>query len=1228
MKRIITFLTLFVTYVTQGNEVDWNTVLPIPNEGLEVTEYDTVVRGTGMFVVEKLNTENVKYIEGFIPNPHNMPITYRFDSPHDPIHNPETVSYYSYGYGSHNRVHFARDMNRGGGRTDYGDNLYTVGPGVVVFIQRIKDDKPDSWGNVVITRHRLPNGSIVDFLFAHLKDIYVSIGDVLEMGLSRTCLGTVGDGNGWYVTEDGEEGVSAHLHMEVSLTQKIPWVNNPDGIPNPYDVHPYENYADPYTLFFARGYAVGRSVLFLSNVRLRSSPIIQAGNVITEIPVGTTGTITSSSEGIHVVRVGGVEWYYVSVNGIHGWVSSYLQQGEKVYAEPLIATIGPDLYDVSRFVNSYKPGEDLSYFPEITPVSGNVRLCGLDMVYHTLTFDEATGRWIVSSFGVELEAGGGVDTRVLLSKVESELDESLSLVVFESHEQWNEMVRSETLIQSYERIAEQWLELGFSATSQSVAALGVDRFALFEVRDGQLTAIMYDVETGEYALSQGLGLYLPGFEPISSDSGGSGIPEGWLPPVHLESTVHVYDQGHVGFSIDHNDQRGLDMRDPANGDMLGVITFEGWYYLMPSNDVLDTFTFVSKSSLDPFLGYRLWATEGGRTLQFHYGDFGPNNGPFVETVAQARNIINESDIQKWMHISVIVYPGLGLVRMFKNGEEQAVEIPKHDARTIYHASGQPFVFGAQQGIDGSVSHVAYGMFRDWTIWGYDRSIEEIQSNDWVIGLGTDGRLIASWRFTNRSTDHGIIDSSGNDNHLNTNTWWWDMVSEPIYYDEWLVIRNAVFVEGDRMLESTDTVGGDAVSPTALPDPAYHFTMDGEVLLGDKLHDSVTGTQFRVDGLLSGASGYDSNPYGAYHIGNVRPETHAEQTFLWLHPDDQLRLNYESFAVGMWVRVEPEWRADHCTPLMIGRHTPFRINLSNGVPEVTDGNLRVASDRDIADGEWHHILGVMQYRDWNDEAARRATLSLYVDALWVGSDDNPNRGSLVVGTDLELTIGGHPAPQALFRGDVDDVIIWQNTDISREQIELYYESSGRVVPEQSSDSSTHVATDPSEYSFSVVPQVNATYDEGILTLDRGYARLSGLSFSPGSEAFTVSGSFIKSTNDDQMLMSMNHPSGGFWLQASGNRVVVTLKPINIHATIEGGTFGDGQVHTFSMSFDNNRAERIILVVDGVEATLGGNVNEFYDLSASYDWLLGAAIGSVGEIGGQMQGVFTDIRIMTP
>ena len=104
------------------------------------------------------------------------------------------------------KPHLGEDWNRGSGSDDYGDPIYAVSNGTVVFAENVS-----GWGNVLIVRSELPDGSQVEALYGHLKDMPLGVGSVVQRGAQ---IGTIGDGGGLYVS---------HLHFELRYSNCPNW---------------------------------------------------------------------------------------------------------------------------------------------------------------------------------------------------------------------------------------------------------------------------------------------------------------------------------------------------------------------------------------------------------------------------------------------------------------------------------------------------------------------------------------------------------------------------------------------------------------------------------------------------------------------------------------------------------------------------------------------------------------------------------------------------------------------------------------------------------------------------------------------------------------------------------------------------------------------------------------------------------------------------------------------
>ncbi len=123
--------------------------------------------------------------------------------------------------------HLGDDWNgAGGGDTDLGDPVYSIGNGVVVHAMDIHV----GWGNVVIIRHAFRDESgriqFVDSLYGHLNEIKVRMSQIVRRG---ELIGTIGTNHGMY---------PAHLHLEVHKNLAM-------GPTRTGFAHDYSNYYSP-----------------------------------------------------------------------------------------------------------------------------------------------------------------------------------------------------------------------------------------------------------------------------------------------------------------------------------------------------------------------------------------------------------------------------------------------------------------------------------------------------------------------------------------------------------------------------------------------------------------------------------------------------------------------------------------------------------------------------------------------------------------------------------------------------------------------------------------------------------------------------------------------------------------------------------------------------------------------------------------------------------------------
>ena len=108
--------------------------------------------------------------------------------------------------------HLGEDWNaETGGNTDCGLPVYAASNGTIVF----SAVGGGTWGNVLVVRHVLPDGTPVETLYGHLQSFVRSSGDVSR----RELIAAIGNGDGT---------LACHLHFEVRSSNCPSW-----GVPGP-----------------------------------------------------------------------------------------------------------------------------------------------------------------------------------------------------------------------------------------------------------------------------------------------------------------------------------------------------------------------------------------------------------------------------------------------------------------------------------------------------------------------------------------------------------------------------------------------------------------------------------------------------------------------------------------------------------------------------------------------------------------------------------------------------------------------------------------------------------------------------------------------------------------------------------------------------------------------------------------------------------------------------------
>ncbi|WP_299902183.1 M23 family metallopeptidase [uncultured Aquimarina sp.] len=115
-----------------------------------------------------------------------------------PVGKPSAKGYYN-AQGFQVNYHLGDDWNGvGGGNSDLGDPIYSIGNGYVSFAANIGG----GWGNVIRVIHKY-KGTYYESVYAHCESIKISKGDFVKKG---KLIGTIGNADGTYL---------AHLHLEI-----------------------------------------------------------------------------------------------------------------------------------------------------------------------------------------------------------------------------------------------------------------------------------------------------------------------------------------------------------------------------------------------------------------------------------------------------------------------------------------------------------------------------------------------------------------------------------------------------------------------------------------------------------------------------------------------------------------------------------------------------------------------------------------------------------------------------------------------------------------------------------------------------------------------------------------------------------------------------------------------------------------------------------------------------
>jgi murein DD-endopeptidase MepM/ murein hydrolase activator NlpD len=172
-----------------------------------------------------------------------------------PVGKPDAQGYYK-ARGFRSRGHLGEDWDGlGGGDTDLGDPIYSIGDGLVVFAR----DCHMGWGNVMIVRHSYREAGVVktiDALYAHLDKMLVRRGEAVARGQQ---IATMGTAHGLY---------DAHLHLEIRKNIEV-------GMSRTAFARDFSNYYDPSQFIVAHRHLPtnGGSYRIATNTFVRDATI-------------------------------------------------------------------------------------------------------------------------------------------------------------------------------------------------------------------------------------------------------------------------------------------------------------------------------------------------------------------------------------------------------------------------------------------------------------------------------------------------------------------------------------------------------------------------------------------------------------------------------------------------------------------------------------------------------------------------------------------------------------------------------------------------------------------------------------------------------------------------------------------------------------------------------------------------------------------------------------------
>jgi len=109
--------------------------------------------------------------------------------------------------GKRGTFHIGEDFNIGSGNQDKGHPFSAIGAGQVIYTGYVYN----RMGNLIVIRHRLPDGSQIYSRYAHLEDTYVEMGQMVS---PLEIIGTIGRSG-----REDDPDFYAHLHVDLSYEE-------------------------------------------------------------------------------------------------------------------------------------------------------------------------------------------------------------------------------------------------------------------------------------------------------------------------------------------------------------------------------------------------------------------------------------------------------------------------------------------------------------------------------------------------------------------------------------------------------------------------------------------------------------------------------------------------------------------------------------------------------------------------------------------------------------------------------------------------------------------------------------------------------------------------------------------------------------------------------------------------------------------------------------------------